>query len=177
MTEADGPPADPGFISQVPVAWEAATAAAEEADIRTAHIRTGIVLARQGGTLGKVLPLFKLGLGGKLGSGADWWSWISLADQVRAIRHLMTAPVEGAVNLTAPNPVTNAELTKTLGKVLNRPTFFTVPRFALEVVLGRELADAVIFTSAQVLPAKLEKSGFEFRHRELEPALREILDR
>jgi uncharacterized protein (TIGR01777 family) len=176
-TEADGPGDPSDFASLVPVAWEAATGAAEEAAIRTVHIRTGIVLAGKGGTLGKLLPLFKLGVGGKLGSGDTWWSWISLVDEVRAIKHLITTPISGAVNLTAPNPVTNAELTNTLGKVLHRPTVFSVPRFALELVLGKELAASLVFASARVLPLRLQESGFEFRHPDIESALRSVLDR
>jgi uncharacterized protein (TIGR01777 family) len=177
VTEADGPGDPSDFASLVPVAWEAATGAAEEAGIRTVHIRTGIVLAGKGGTLGKLLPLFKLGAGGRLGSGDTWWSWISLVDEIRAIRHLITTPISGAVNLTAPNPVTNAELTKTLGKVLRRPTVLSVPRFALELVLGRELAASLVFASVRVRPVRLQESGFEFRHPDVESALRSVLDR
>jgi hypothetical protein len=140
-------------------------------------IRTGIVLARKGGALGKLLLPVKLGVGGKLGSGETWWSWISIDDEVRAIKHLISAPVSGAVNLTAPNPVTNAEMTKTLGRVLRRPTFIPVPRFVLEVLLGKDLAASLLFTSARIMPAKLEESGFEFRHRDIESALRAVLDR
>ncbi len=176
-TEADGPPESPDFGADVVGAWEAATGAAQDAGIRTTHIRSGIVLAAKGGTLGKLLPLFKFGVGGKLGSGETWWSWISLADEVRAIKHLIATPLSGPVNLTAPNPVTNAELTKTLGRVLGRPTFLSVPRFALEVVMGKDLAASLVFNSARILPAKLEKSGFEFRHRNIEVALRDILNR
>jgi len=177
VTEADGPGDPSNYASFVPVAWEAATRAAEEAAIRTVHIRSGIVLAEKGGTLGKLLPLFKLGVGGKLGSGDTWWSWISLVDEVRAIKHLITTPISGPVNLTSPNPVTNAELTNALGKVLRRPAVFSVPRFALELVLGKELAASLVFASARVLPARLEQSGFEFRHPDIESALRSLLDR
>jgi hypothetical protein len=177
VTEEDGPAQPSDFLSEVAVAWEAAAAAAESAGIRTVAIRTGIVLARKGGALGKLLLPVKLGVGGKLGSGETWWSWISIDDEVRAIKHLITAPVSGAVNLTAPNPVTNAEMTKTLGRVLRRPTFIPVPRFVLEVLLGKDLAASLLFTSARIMPAKLEESGFEFRHRDIESALRAVLDR
>jgi len=175
VTEADGP-ADPSdFLSEICVAWELAATPAEAAGIRTVFLRTGIVLAAKGGALGKLLLPFRVGFGGKLGSGDTWWSWISIDDEVRAIRHLIDTPISGPVNLTAPAPVRNAELTKTLGRVLRRPTFFAVPRFALELILGKELAAALLFTSARVLPAKLEESGFEFRHPDIEAALRSVL--
>jgi len=177
VTEEDGPAQPPDFLSEVAVAWEAAAVPAESAGIRTVAIRTGIVLAKRGGALGKLLLPVKLGVGGKLGSGETWWSWISIDDEVRAIKHLMTAPVSGAVNLTAPRPVTNAEMTKTLGRVLHRPTLIPVPRFVLEMLLGKDLAASLLFTSARILPAKLEESGFEFRHRDIESALRAVLDR
>ncbi len=175
VTEADGP-ADPlDFLSEICVAWEEAAAPAEAAGIRTVFIRTGIVLSAEGGALRKLLIPFRAGFGGKLGSGDTWWSWISIDDQVGAIRHLIDNPVSGPVNLTAPAPVQNTELTKALGRVLRRPTFFPVPRFVLDVVLGKELAAALLFTSARVLPAKLEDSGFEFQHSDIESALRSVL--
>lgn len=167
------PPSD--FLSEVTIAWEQATRPAEEAGIRTVHIRTGIVLAKHGGALGKLLLPFRLGLGGKLGRGDTWWSWISLQDEIRAIKHLIDQPLEGPVNLTAPNPVTNKDLTKVLGRVLRRPTIFTVPRFALEILLGKDLAAAVLFTSAQVIPAKLLESGFVFETPDIEDALSSVL--
>jgi uncharacterized protein (TIGR01777 family) len=177
VTEDAGPADPPDFLSEVAIGWEAAAAAAPAAGIRTVHIRTGVVLAKTGGALSKLLLPFRLGVGGKLGSGNQWWSWISLDDEVRAIRHLIEAPVVGPVNLTAPNPVTNAEMTKTLGKVLRRPTLLPVPRFALEVLLGKEMATSLLFTSARVLPTRLEESGFRFDHPNLEPALRAVLDK
>ncbi len=176
--DESSPPAEPSdFLSGVTIAWEQATQAAEQAGIRTVHIRTGIVLAKQGGALGKLLLPFRLGVGGKLGRGDTWWSWISLQDEVRAIRHLMDVPLSGPVNLTAPNPVTNKTLTKALGKALRRPTIFTVPRFALELLLGRDLAAALLFTSARVTPTKLVESGFTFDTPEVDDALRAILGR
>jgi hypothetical protein len=176
VTEETGPAAPPDFLSDVTIAWEAATAAAEAAGIRTVHIRTGIVLARTGGALSKLLLPFRLGLGGRLGSGKTWWSWISIIDEVRAIKHLIETPVAGAVNLSAPNPVTNAEITEALGRVLRRPTILPVPRFVLELLLGKELATSLLFTSIRVLPAKLQDSGFRFEYPDIEAALRRVLD-
>lgn len=173
LTEAST--AGTGFLADVCQQWESATAPAEAAGIRVAHIRTGIVLAAKGGAFGKILPLFKLGLGGKLGKGDQWWSWISLADEVRLISHLLTADVSGAVNGTAPQPATNAELTKAAGKALGRPTFLPVPKFALGLVMGGELTEEVIMAGQRALPAVAEKSGFTFSHPDLASALRSIV--
>jgi uncharacterized protein (TIGR01777 family) len=156
-------------------AWERATAAAEAADIRVTHLRTGIVLDPSGGALAKTLPLFKLGLGGRLGSGRQWWSWISLEDEVGAIRFLLDHDVRGPVNLTAPHPVTNAEFTKVLGNVLGRPTVLPVPAFGPKLLLGAELAEQLLFTSARVLPSTLVDAGFEFTSPDLDGALRKEL--
>jgi len=142
-----------------------------------AHLRTGIVLAGHGGALRKQLPLFKLGLGGRFGSGRQWQSWIHLDDEVGAIEHLLTADVEGPVNLTSPNPVTNAAFGSTLGRVLHRPAFVPVPKFGPRLLLGSELADSLLFEGQRVVPAILEASGYEFRYPELEGALRAALDR
>lgn len=175
VTETDGPASPADFLSEVCVDWEAAAAPAAEGGIRTAMIRTGLVLTQEGGALAKLLLPFRMGLGGKLGSGSTWWSWISIDDHIRAVRHIMDEPISGPVNLTAPNPVTNAQFTKTLGKVLHRPTILPVPKFALDLLLGSELAEALLFTSAQVAPSVLERTGFEFHHPELETALRAVL--
>ena len=175
VTESDGPADPPDFLSEVCLAWEAAAGTAALAGIRTVPIRTGIVLADTGGALQKLLLPFRFGLGGKLGSGETWWSWISIEDQVRAIRHLIDTPVAGPVNLTAPNPVQNADVTKALGAALKRPTVVPVPRFGLNLLLGKELAGALLFTSARVLPERLLESGFEFRHPRIEAALRAVL--
>lgn len=175
VTEESGP--GPSFISRICVEWEAAARPAIDAGIRTAFIRTGIVLAPEGGAFGKLVPLFKLGLGGKMGGGREWWSWIALDDEVRAIRFLIDNEVSGPVNLTAPNPARNAEVTRTLGKVLRRPTFLTVPSFGPRLLLGRELADSLLFMSQRVVPAVLSDEGFEFLHPELEGALRHALGR
>ena len=135
------------------------------------------MLSGTGGALKKQLPLFKLGLGGRFGKGDNWQSWISLDDEIGAIVHLLTADVSGPVNLTAPNPVTGAEFAKTLGHVLNRPAVLPIPAFGPKLVLGAELADALLFTGQRVLPKVLLGSGYEFRHPTLESALRAVLDR
>jgi uncharacterized protein len=163
-----------GFLSELCVAWEATTAPAEAAGIRVAHLRTGIVLAKEGGALKKQLPLFKVGLGGRFGKGNQWQSWISLADEIGAIEHLLTADVSGAVNLTAPNPVTNAQFAKALGRVLNRPTVLPVPAFGPRLLLGHDLADALLFSGQRVLPTVLPSSGYRFQHETLDGALQSI---
>jgi uncharacterized protein (TIGR01777 family) len=160
------------FLAGVCRDWEAATAAAEAAGARVVHFRTGIVLSAGGGALKKLLPLFKLGLGGRFGSGRQWMSWISLEDEVRAIEHLLTSEAAGAVNLTAPAPVINAEFTKTLGQVLHRPTLVPVPRFGPSLLVGGEAAETLLYTGQRVLPRVLEADAFTFSHRDLETALR-----
>jgi uncharacterized protein len=172
----DAPPGD-DFLADVCVRWEAATAPAADAGIRVATVRTGIVLTPQGGALAKLLPLFKLGLGGRMGSGRQWWSWISLDDEIAVIRHLLDHPLHGPVNATSPHPVTNAELTSVLGSVLHRPTVLPVPAFGPKLLLGGEAADALLFTSLKVLPAALSASTFSFTHPALEAGLRDLLDR
>ena len=165
------------FLAGVCKEWEAATAPVAEAGIRVVNIRSGIVLSPAGGALKKQLPLFKLGLGGNLGSGWQYMSWISIDDEVGAIGHALATPsLRGPVNLTAPEPVRNAQFTSTLGRVLARPSVLPVPRLALAVVLGRELA-AEMLGSQRVLPIRLEASGYAFHHPELEPALRHVLGR
>ena len=165
------------FLADLCEEWEAAAAPAAAAGIRVATIRTGIVLAPGGGALEKFLPLFKLGLGGRLGSGRQYWSWITLEDEVRAIRHLLDHEVSGPVNLTAPEPVTNQELTSTLGEVLNRPTLFPVPRFGPKLLIGGEATETFLYASQRCVPAALDGSGFEFRHQDIETGLRAVLDR
>ena len=174
LTEDSAPGED--FLSQVCRDWEAATAPAEEAGVRVAHVRSGIVLSPSGGALKKQLPLFRAGLGGRLGSGRQYVSWISLDDEVAAIRHLLLDEgASGPYNLTSPHPVTNAEFTAILGRVLPRPTLVPVPAFALRLVLGRELAAALPLASQRVLPARLAAAGYEFRHPRLDDALRDLL--
>ena len=166
-----------GFLAEVCEQWEAAANPAVDAGVRTVYLRTGIVLTPKGGALKKLLPLFKLGVGGNFGNGKQWQSWISIDDEIGAIEHLLTANVSGAVNLTAPNPVTNAEFTKVLASVLKRPAIVPVPTFAPKIVLGGELADALLFTGQRVIPAALNASGYSFKHSTLESALRSLLSK
>jgi uncharacterized protein (TIGR01777 family) len=174
LTEDSGP--GEGFLPDVVKAWEAAADPAREAGIRVVHPRIGIVQSPDGGALGKVLPLFKAGVGGKLGNGKQYWAWVSRDDVIGLITHALTDDdLEGPVNAVAPNPVTNAEYTKVLGRVLQRPTVLPVPRFGPAIILGKELADNLVFTSARVLPERAEKSGYSFRHPTLEACLRDIL--
>ena len=166
-----------GFLADVCEQWEAAAKPAVDAGVRTVYLRTGIVLSPKGGALKKLLPLFKLGVGGKFGNGKQWQSWISIDDEIGAIEYLLTANVSGAVNLTAPNPVTNAEFTKVLASVLKRPAIVPVPTFAPKILLGGELADALLFTGQRVIPAALNASGYTFKHTTLESALRSLLSK
>jgi len=165
------------FLAQVAGDWELATSSATNAGIRVAIARTGIVLGRDGGVLDRILMPFKLGLGGRLGSGQQWLSWITLADMVRALRFLIdTQSMVGAVNLVAPAPARNAEFSATLARVLRRPAMFPVPAFALALVFGT-MAEATILASQRVIPKRLAGAGFEFRHPRLEDALRFELTR
>ena len=167
-----------GFLADICRAWEASTAPAEDAGVRVAHIRTGIVLSGDGGALDwKLMALFKLGAGGRFGSGRQWWSWISLHDEVRAIEHLLTSSLSGPVNLTAPSPVRNAEFVKALGRVLKRPTVVPVPSFGPKLLLGSELARALLLEGQRVMPNTLRRDGFAFDHTDVESALRAELGR
>jgi uncharacterized protein (TIGR01777 family) len=169
-------PAGAGFLAEVCRQWEAATAPASEAGIRVVHARTGIVLSPEGGALKKQLPLFRLGMGGRLGSGEQYQSWIALEDEVGAIIHaLETESLSGPVNVTAPNPVANGEFTKTLGSVLGRPTKMAAPKFGLSTVLGHEMVEEMLLASQRVVPKKLLTSGYRFHYDRLEPALRAML--
>jgi len=174
VVEEDGP-AGSDFLADVCVAWEAATAPAVDAGIRVATLRTGLVLAR-GGLLGRLAPLFRLGVGGKLGNGRQYMPWISLADQVDAIRFLLTAPVSGPVNLTAPTPVTNAAFTAALADVVHRPALLTVPGIALQVVLG-EFARVGALAGQRAVPAALQAAGYRFSVTDLRTALAQELAR
>jgi uncharacterized protein len=167
------PPGE-GFFAGLCRDWEAAAQPAVDAGIRVVHPRSGLVLAREGGLLGRVLPLFRLGLGGRLGGGRQWMSWISLADEVAALRFLIHDGLSGPVNLTAPEPVTNAEFTRAVGRALRRPTPFIVPAPALRLALG-EFADEWALASQRVLPDRLAKAGFTFRTPGVDTALAEIL--
>ena len=174
VTEADGPGS--GFLADVVQQWEDATAPAAKAGIRVARFRSGVVLTDKGGALDKQLLPFKMGLGGRVGTGEQYLSWISLDDEVAAIRHLLTtASIEGPVNLTAPGPCTNAEFTKALGSVLGRPTVMPVPKLALHTLFGKEMVAEMLLVGQRVLPAVLQASGFAFVDEEIEPALRRIL--
>jgi uncharacterized protein len=175
LTE-QSPPGD-DFLASLCVRWEAEATSAAEAGIRVVCARTGLVLSPEGGALPKLLPLFKIGLGGRYGSGAQWWSWITLNDEIRAIEWLLANDVRGPVNLTAPNPVTNRDFTRVLSAVLSRPALLPVPRFGPRLLLGSELADSLLFTSARVQPAVLESSGFAFTSSDLEAGLRHMLKR
>jgi hypothetical protein len=175
LTEASAAPEPADFLAGVCAAWEAATAPAEAAGIRTVHLRTGIVLTPSGGALGRMITPFKLGLGGRIASGKQWMSWISIDDEVGAIRHALTTDgLVGPVNATAPTPVTNADFTKTLGSVLHRPTLLPTPLAPLRVVYGGELVRALLVDGQRVLPTALESSGYEFAHRDLATALRAV---
>lgn len=170
----DSTPGD-GFLAEVCCEWEAAATPARDAGIRTVNIRTGIVLSSKGGALQKMLPAFRFGLGGKLGSGKQWWSWIHIDDMVGAVHHaLEQSSLNGPVNFTAPNPATNTELTKTLARVLSRPAFFNVPEFTLRLALGKS-ANELLLSGQRVEPAKLSASGYKFRFPDLEGALRNLV--
>ncbi len=165
-----------GFLADVAAAWEDATEPAEAAGIRVVHPRSGIVLSRDSLTLRRLLLPVKLAVAGKMGSGDQWWSWITLEDEVRALIHLAVASdLAGPVNLTAPNPVTNEEFISTLGQVLGRPTILPTPSFALKAILGSELADTLVLQSDRVMPVRLEADGFEFESPVLIDALRSVL--
>jgi len=173
-TESD--PAGSGFLVDVVVAWEAAAGAAADAGIRTVLLRSGVVQSTAGGALAKQLPPFKLGLGGRLGSGQQYLSWISLADEVAAITFCLNQEaMSGPVNVTAPTPVTNAEFTKELGRLLHRPTLLATPTFALKALFGEEIVREMFFGSIRARPAKLEEAGFRWLHPTLDVALNDIL--
>jgi uncharacterized protein (TIGR01777 family) len=161
------------FLAEVGRAWEGATAPAEKAGIRVVHLRTGIVQGAAGGALAKQAPLFKLGVGGNLGSGTQWVSPIALDDHIGAMHFcLMRDDVSGAVNLVAPEPVTNAQFTTTLGDVLSRPSFVAAPAFALRLALGSDMANATVLASQRVVPGVLQQKGFVWRYPTLASMLR-----
>ena len=168
-------PAGTGFLADVVRAWEAAADPAREAGIRVTHARTGLVVSGAGGAWARLFPIFKLGLGGKLGSGRQYWSWISLRDEVSALMYLLdNESLSGPVNLTGPDPATNAEVTEAMGRVLHRPTMFSVPAFALKAVLGEFSIE--VLGSARVVPAVLEDAGFTWQDSTVESAIRAALD-
>jgi uncharacterized protein len=165
-----------GFLAEICKQWEASTRPAEDAGIRVNHLRTGLVLSPDGGALKQMLLPFKLGLGGRIGNGRQWWSWIAIDDEVGAILHLIdSSTLQGPVNLTAPNPVTNQEFTRTLNGVLRRPTLLPTPTFALKAMFGAEAVDEMFLGGQRVVPARLQADGYGFRHAQLEGALRQLL--
>ena len=175
LTEDSGP-GTRGFLPEVVIAWEAAADPARAAGIRVVHLRTGMVLSPDGGALPRLLGLFKLGLGGRLGSGRQYMPWISLDDEVGLVMHaLATAELAGPVNAVSPTPVTNAEFTRTLARVLRRPAILPVPKLGPSVLLGRELATELLYASKRALPERALDSGYAFRHEHLETCLRELL--
>src|SRR2546427_5172036 len=164
-----------GFLPDVCRQWEGATDPATRKGIRVVHLRTGVVLSKNGGALQKMLFPFKAGIGGKIGSGRQYWSWISIDDVGSSIIHCIQANgLHGPVNVVSPTPVTNLEFTKALGRVLHRPTVFPLPAFAARLVLG-EMADALLLASTRVEPAKLLGSRFVFQHKDLEAILANLL--
>jgi hypothetical protein len=174
LTEASPPGG--GFLASVAQGWEAATEAAQTGGIRVAHLRSGEVLSRHGGALAKMLTPFRLGLGGRLGSGRQWVSWIAIDDEVAAIVHIIgDESLVGPVNATAPNPVTNAEFTKALAGALHRPAVLPVPAPALRLLLGREMADELLLVSQRVIPERLNGSSFSFQTPEIASALARVL--
>ena len=169
LTEESSPGS--GFSAEVVRAWEAAADPARDAGARVVHLRTSPVLSRRGGLLKRMLLPFKLGAGGRLGDGRQWWSWIEIDDVVSGYVHALESPLTGVINLTSPNPVRNAEFTKALGRALRRPTILPTPTFGLRVLFGSEMTKEAILYGLRVLPARLEAEKFEFRYPTLEPAL------
>jgi uncharacterized protein (TIGR01777 family) len=165
-----------GFLADACREWEDATQPAANAGIRVVHIRIGIVLSRDGGAFKQMLLPFRLGLGGKIGSGRQWFSWIHIDDLVAAVLHILqNADLRGSVNMVAPNPVTNADFSKTLARALHRPAVFPVPAVALRLVFG-EFAEEGLLSSARVIPKRLSENGFAFHYSELGAALEELLE-
>jgi uncharacterized protein (TIGR01777 family) len=165
-----------GFLADLCRDWEEATGSAAEAGIRTVNLRTGLVLSAKGGALGKMLLPFKLGLGGRIGPGRQWWSWVQIDDMVGGIQHAIdTASLTGPVNMVAPNAARNAEFTKVLASVLGRPAVFPVPEFALGLAFGKMAADELFLASQHVLPAKLTASGYRFQYEGLRGALESLV--
>jgi uncharacterized protein (TIGR01777 family) len=175
LLNEDSAPGD-DFLADVCKQWERETQPARDAGVRVVNLRSGIVLARHGGTLQRMLLPFRLGLGGKQGSGRQWMSWISLTDHITAMRAAIDdARLSGPVNLTSPNPVTNADFAAALGRVLNRPTFLPTPMFVLKLRYGEELIDSLLLAGQRVLPSRLEAIAFPFEYPVLVPALEAIL--
>lgn len=162
----------PGFLPEICREWERASRIAADAGIRTVNVRIGLVLSAKGGALSAMLTPFKLGVGGRIGSGKQWWSWIHVDDIIGGIRHAIgNESVSGPVNLVGPNAVRNAEFTKVLASVLRRPAIFPVPEFVVRLAFGTQAAEEMLLASQRVAPARLEASGYAFRYRELRTAL------
>ena len=173
LTETSPPGLD--FLADVCVEWEEATNHARDKGIRVVNTRFGIILDKDGGALAKMLPPFRMGIGGRVGDGKQWMSWIALADVIGALQFaLANESLSGPVNFVAPSPVTNAEFTKTLGRVLSRPTLFPIPAFGVRLAFG-EMADALLLTSQRVEPSVLSKAGYKFNYPQLESALESLL--
>ncbi|MEU8776155.1 TIGR01777 family oxidoreductase [Streptomyces sp. NPDC048606] len=169
-------PPGQGFLPSVCVEWEAAARPAREAGIRTAHARTGLVVSAEGGAWGRMFPLFRAGLGGRLGDGRQYWPFISMHDEVAALRHIIDTPaLFGPVNLTAPEPLTNREVTAAMGRVLRRPTVFAVPAPALRLALGEFSQDVLV--GQRAVPRRLSETGFTFAHPGIDEAIRAALTR
>ena len=167
-----------GFLAEVVMAWEMATSPASEAGIRVANIRSAVVVSPSGGALAPMMIPMRLGIGGKLGSGAQYWSWIALDDHIAAVQHILgTEGLSGPVNLASPEPVRNADFVATIGRVLRRPAVLPVPAFALKIALGPQMANQMALYSQRVVPRKLEESGFKFAYPDLEGAFRHVLGR
>ena len=164
-----------GFLAGVVEAWEAAAEPAREAGLRVVNLRTAHVLSRRGGLLGRMLLPFRLGAGGRIGSGSQWWSWILLEDAVAGYRLAVEGSLEGPVNLASPNPVTNTEFTEALGRALHRPTLLPTPRPALWALFGGEALREAVLAGARLVPARLQAEGFEWQEAELDGALRRAL--
>ncbi len=159
-----------GFLAEVVEAWEAAAEPARAAGLRTVHLRQGIVLSRHGGALERLLTPFKLGAGGRVGSGRQWWSWVSLADTVSAYLFALDHPLEGPVNVTAPGTVTNRDFTKALGRALHRPTIFPLPAAAVKAAFG-QMGEEMLLAGQRVAPTKLEAAGFTFAQPDIDSGL------
>jgi uncharacterized protein len=169
LTEQSAPGS--GFLAELVQAWEAAADPARTAGARVVHLRTSPVLSRRGGLLKRMMLPFRLGLGGRIADGRQWWSWIEIDDVVAGYRHALTSDLEGVVNLTSPNPVRNEDFVRALGRALHRPTLLPTPGFGIRLLFGEEAAKEAVLYGLRVLPARLQAAGFEFRHPDLEEAL------
>jgi uncharacterized protein len=175
LTEDSKAGADGDFLSDLTVAWEDAAEPARRGTIRVVHPRTGLVLADDAPLMQRLVPLFRAGLGGPIGDGRQWWSWVSLDDAVAALGHLIDSSLDGPVNLVAPEPVRQDEFARTLGAAVNRPALVHAPKLGVQLALGAERASSIAFSSARVVPERLMNDGFVHRDAELEPTLRRLV--